>query len=1003
MMKTDSIFNSAERVWRGVENFFQSSVASLCSLETVDGETTLVAGDGSMATVFHLEGAYKVFGDEEFAWSVSNLKSSLGSLFESPGHIIQVVVERDPASVQGEIEKRIRPMRNTASNLGVRIDQILDDKVKSLSKYTASEKIMLVCWTLPTSLPPSSRKEARVDMQKGGAELPSGDGLMRPNRVMKALRHNHSAFVKTLQASLEGAGLLSRILEVHEALHHVAKSVDAHSVGEKWRPRLPGDPFPLRQPDAGVSNEAAAAVMYPSLDWQLCPREAKTTNDFLVIGERVHCPFVLELAPSQPKPFNVLWRELVKYPFPWRLTMRIGGEGFKIMGLAQLILSVFGWSSSKNKPISSALKDLRKAVDEGDEQDVDFSMCFDTWVDGESDEHIKALHSQVSQMKGAVQAWGTCEVRHVTGDPLLPFSATIPAFNPGTPATKAVAPLSEIIELLPFTRPASAWNNGNVLFRTPDGKLFPFDHFSSQQTSWIELGAAPMGGGKSILLNSLNFDFIFKPGLVELPYLGIIDIGFSSNGLITLLKTILPEELKHMVVSEKLRNKLEYAVNPFDTPLGCRQPLEHHMAFLINLLCTFCAPLENDADVPDVVALVRHAIEEAYKDMSKTGAKVYDEHVDSDVDKAIEHYNLDIDENTTWWEIVDKLFDRGNYHAAMLAQRYAVPQLPEMPTYLSDSRISSQSAYDYTETTTGQHITQFASRKISEAVKDYPIFGGPTKFDLGAARIVSLDLNDVALKGGAVQNRQTGIMYLLAMHVVAGKFSLQPEEVKYIPEKYRAYHAKEIKFIRETPKRLCMDEYHRAMHTQGVNNHLSTLVRESRKWRLGIALYSQEIFDFPEDIINFATSIYLLGTGTSQDYLNRLAKLYGLNDTARTNLRSIGKPDERGALFFVIYATAKQQILQQLMLTLGPVALWAFTSTPDDVAVRNELMERLGSEAALPLLAAVYPKGVQTIVEHRSQKYADLGKKRDVLEDLVTELVELYGQQRIEKMRKDIM
>ncbi len=99
------------------------------------------------------------------------------------------------------------------------------------------------------------------------------------------------------------------------------------------------------------------------------------------------------------------------------------------------------------------------------------------------------------------------------------------------------------------------------------------------QSAWIDIGVAPMGQGKSVFLNALNFAFVFQPGLTELPYLSIIDIGLSSSGLINLVKSCLPDDLKYLAVYKRLKNTREFAVNPFDTPLGVYKPLPAHKAF----------------------------------------------------------------------------------------------------------------------------------------------------------------------------------------------------------------------------------------------------------------------------------------------------------------------------------------------------------------------------------------------------------------------------------------
>jgi intracellular multiplication protein IcmB len=65
---------------------------------------------------------------------------------------------------------------------------------------------------------------------------------------------------------------------------------------------------------------------------------------------------------------------------------------------------------------------------------------------------------------------------------------------------------------------------------------------------------------------------------------------------------------------------------------------------------------------------------------------------------------------------------------------------------------------------------------------------------------------------------------------------------------------------------------------------------------------------------------------------------------------------------------------QMLVLTVGPVELWALSTTPEDVALRGRMYESLGIGEALRRLAAGFPAGTAA-VEVRRRKEARM--KRD--------------------------
>ena len=163
---------------------------------------------------------------------------------------------------------------------------------------------------------------------------------------------------------------------------------------------------------------------------------------------------------------------------------------------------------------------------------------------------LPLLRRRSSELVKAIQGWGSTDVSEVCGDPFAGFTATMLATTLSSPAVPTVAPLSAIMSLLPITRPASPWQQGALLFRSPDGKPWPFQPGSNQQTTWIDLVYARPGSGKSVLSNAQNLALCLSAGLLRLPRIAIIDIGPSSSGLISLLKEALPAAKRHLVAHD---------------------------------------------------------------------------------------------------------------------------------------------------------------------------------------------------------------------------------------------------------------------------------------------------------------------------------------------------------------------------------------------------------------------------------------------------------------------
>ena len=200
------------------------------------------------------------------------------------------------------------------------------------------------------------------------------------------------------------------------------------------------------------------------------------------------------------------------------------------MGLRPLLSTLLAFTSSDNKRFNKAVDVLRALNLEG-MCCVKFRICLCTWASVRElpeQEAFLLLRRRVAELAKTVQGWGTTDVAEALGDPLLGVTATLPGMTP--------------------LRPASPWREGSLLFRTGDGKIIPFAANSSEQAAWIDIGVAPMGGGKSVFLNAMNFAFVTQAGLSRLPWLSIVDVGPSSSGLITLLQENLPEGQKHLAV-----------------------------------------------------------------------------------------------------------------------------------------------------------------------------------------------------------------------------------------------------------------------------------------------------------------------------------------------------------------------------------------------------------------------------------------------------------------------
>ncbi|WP_303215197.1 hypothetical protein [Bilophila wadsworthia] len=986
----DILVNGVDRGIRALSEAFAGPVHSYCRLETVDNGV-LVADDGSLVSLLHLEGSLKHVGVEEYTAIVSGLTEKLQATLSKPGHALQVVFEYDPESSGERIAELLEPSRLTAHNLGLHIGPLLEDWGHALQRYCALETCWIVLWTRPAVLPDTLRKTALKERDAAMSKVPTLAGCQQIARAVAALHDAHNGFLTGVLDAFRQADLLAWPLTAHDALRDIRLCIAPEFTNRAWRVLVPGDPLPLRLPDPDTGKrEELHNVLYPDFRTQLWPREGNMVSRSAIrIGERIYGPLIMTLMPQTPKPFQDFFRVLARRDerLPYRMSFLLEDGGLN-MGLKPLLAAILAFTNADNKRLNNAVETLRTLDLEGVCY-VKFRICLCTWAcvrESEREAHL-LLRRRVAELSKAVQGWGTCDVTEALGDPLLGVTATLPGMMPSSPAPVTAAPLQDAIGMWPL-RSASPWKEGSLLFRTQDGKVMPFAPNSSEQAAWIDLGVAPMGGGKSVFLNAMNFAFVTQAGLSRLPWLSIVDVGPSSSGLITLLKENLPEGKKHLAAYHRLRMTPDYAVNPFDTPLGCRKPLPSHKAFLVNLLSLLATPLDVTAPADGVPGLIGRAIDLAYEELSDGNhPRLYQPNVLPELHELIVHEGISRDASTSWWEVVDGLFERGHVHEALQAQRYAVPLLADVGAQIRQNK-GIQNTYE-------EHTINNVWRSLLDAIEAYVILKEPTRFDLGDAQIVSLDLDEVAPRGGATADRQSAVMYMLARHVLGSRFFLMPADVALMPEYYQDYHAGRIEAIREDPKRLCYDEAHRVTNNVSVAGQLqadmTTMARESRKWNLSIGLYTQSIDDIPKIITDeLATTVVILGSGTEKS-IDNLSERFGLNGACRHALSRLGKPGKAGSNLIALFRTGSGMSQLVLSLTIGPQSLWAFSTTTEDVAIRNNLYQRLGPSETLRRLAARFPGGsAKAEVERRRRKVEDQsdadGEVVNVIQEIANEV-----------------
>jgi intracellular multiplication protein IcmB len=941
----------------------KQTTESYCDLETADSPTVLVAHDGSLISILRIVGATALLGTPEFDRLRDGLTVGLQSTMSRRGHAIQVLFNYDRQAVTELIKDILEPATNTAKRLKLDLDDLFNERVSYLSGFCAKESVFFVLWTRPTILSAEQLKQAKKEKQRFIKEnkVPPFQRTQNVIAPMSELRNAHDSFVRSILNDFGILNVSAELLEVHEAIREIRMTVDPEFTERDWRPILPGDKIRLKEFRKFTGQ--LSDLLWPSLARQILPRDAENLDLRTArIGDKIYSAIFIDLFPKEIKTFINLFQRVLSSRVPWRISFFIESSGLETIRFKSLLTSILSWSSPQNRLISDSANLLRYISLNTDDAVVRLRVAACTWA---PEGQIGLLRIRTAELAKAIEGWGSCDVSEVSGDAFAGVVSSMLGVTTQNVATASVAPLSDVIYMLPITRPASPWNRGAQLFRTPDGKPWPYQPGSAEQSTWIDLLYARPGSGKSVLSNTINLALCLSAGIQRLPRIAIIDIGPSSSGLISLLKEALPQEQRHLVAYHRLRMTPDYSVNPFDTQLGSRFPTPQERAFLVNFLTLLATPVGASKPYDGITDLAGMVVDELYKNLTDDGNPYnYSPGIEPLIDSILEEIGFIKDQRTTWWEVTDALFLAGFMHEAMLAQRYAMPLLADAASVCRTKSI--EDLYGNIVAPTGESLINAFGRMISSAVREYPILSRVTSFDLGEARVVSLDLDEVAKSGGDAADRQTAVMYMLARYILARHYYLTDENVNDMDQEYQSYHRARIKEIREDPKRLVYDEFHRTSSAKAVRDQVILDMREGRKWKVQIALISQSVEDFDPVMIEFATSIYIMDAGPQQA-IEKTTKIFGLSDTAKIALGTrVHGPREGGATFLAQYATKSGMNTQLLTSTIGPIELWAFSTTAEDSHIRNQLYKRIGPRETRRILATLFPSGsITKIIEAR--------------------------------------
>jgi intracellular multiplication protein IcmB len=947
---------------------------------------SLEMADGTLVSFMLVRGTRTNMRELDVAKKAEKLATKMAAYMNTGGgkaHSFGVYFLHDPHTADQVFKQKIAPLMATARRFGGDADMFMNDLKSRLVHGAAEEMTLFTVRTHQKSLRADQIKPAQEQYQKMIVKImASGRGVKNTPMALQApygqavlarsavILQRHEGLVSTLLNDFNGreVGISVMLLGVREAFERVRRFGDRElPYTPSWKARVFGQDGSVLAPSP--DNVVPTPL---SLGMQVLTRKVVGHIDRNVeissVGSTWYGTAVMEVGPISPRKnpsqtvFSALMRTIKSNNLPLCMSFEILPRGLDYNRLNQFFNSFLGNIGASNRQIRNAFKEMRDYQEANGTVDpiVGLRIAVTTW-----NRNREKAEQALLELGLAMNGWGSIEASSETGAPDVARLAAIPEFMSGSPAPIVPAPLQDVMYMSPLMRPASEWEEGQLLFKTNDGVIYPVAIGSSKHQAYVQGIAAPSGSGKSFLMNRIHACLGFSPGAQKIPYITNIDVAPSGKGFQRIMRTILPKSMHHLIVYYKVLNERAYCVNPFDLQLGCERPTGPGRDFLISVLETAFDGLGEET--PQFIdALIDMSY--ATFDANATTARLWQPSDSPEIAKELDAIGFHIPEgkDVTVYTVRDALFRAGRIEAARVAQRFAVPRMEDLTRIMNGDQMKM--AYG-TARFGGEDFLDKAARMIENATRQFPVLASVTRKDLDNARVIVIDLQNV-LGGSSKAGKQfAGMMYLYARHLGAGNFFLDVDEIRAVctPE-YLDYQVARVREIQQTPKILTYDEWHNVRSVPGLVALNEKETRETRKYRVYLNFVTQYVTDFPDAILDGLTSLFVVGQQSMSQNKHTAEKL-GLSDTdlsiLQDDLTTVGR-------LWAWFKLRSGPVTAVLNNSVGPLETWCYTTDDKDSPLRDELERLIGETEAVTLLAKQFPSGsAADVLDRRSRAMGD--------------------------------
>lgn len=933
------------------------------------GELLFDASGGAI-TVYKIFGALRKFEGVERKQKLKNFERYLATWNVQAGYYMTFIHEHSEDGLQGQVEKSHGPMRETMSRLEMpSAHHMLNSREDMLDGQLHFEQLYLVLHTTTAVLPAKERKQEYSE--KWG--YPKGQGS---NKFAK-LHDLHDMYQRQVEEAMSAISIQMTRLDAKDAASLVAGMWSRGKV-IKDSIRLVGDHI------TSFANEIAyrkanngyepifdlGGMAYPSLANQIFTHKVyypRDRDDICMINGKYQASLRMAQSPGNGsvRKYNEL-RHRLSADTNYRLAVQIAsGSSSKSQLAAKRVLALMlAATNTKNLDMARSIDELKK-LEENGVPSVGVKIMCSTWAGDK-----ETLDRNVDKLKSAFQYWGGAaggaRLETVTDYPELGVASTLPgAIMKG--ATSFI-PIGILSEILPIEMTTSPWPQG-LIMRSGEDQAYPIDPGDDSLLDFhVYVLVGGTGKGKSVTMTELVKACLFRSGLENLPHVRYLDVGYTSKALFTYLRYMLPDRRRHEIVHYTIQNTEDYAFNMFDTPLGMREPPPQEASFLADTIGGYLSGTSGDGGMAASLLnkLGMLLVKEAYRLCADEGSlcKTYYEVITQpELMGAIKKHGIDaISGKTTWYGVVDRLFEAGEYRQAAIAQRYASPTMPDLLSVMAKST-SIQEAFSKQEVE-GTSILGYARTVIQSMMESYPALRCETRLDIEGAKMVGIDMQDVASS-----REETNLFYMVLQNVLSRGFMADPDEIAKLrmPDIYREYHRNRIKDLRASDKLFLFDELHRL--SVGLDATapppkammlLMRWIKEVRKYGIRLMLATQSMEHMPEEIKGEGMWSLLFCMGVdSVPAQTRLSKLFDVSEYGRQVLTQLNGPiPGKGAPCLFMANTRFGRIEQDLFITTSPFELWAAPTKSSNLELMHDVISKIGDPVLTArALTICFPKG----------------------------------------------